>query len=80
MRASSTNTCRMAAAGYSVVTSRPSDITMATVIAFSKFPVNAMPLDERFEHIDAFWRRWLRRPTLLAAYADRNSGVPELDT
>ena len=53
---------------------------MATAIAFSKFQVNAMPLDERFEHIDAFWRRWLRRPTFLAAYADRNSGVPELDT
>jgi len=56
-----------------------SDITMATAIAFSKFPVNATPLDERFEHIDAFWQRWKRRPTFLAAYADRNSGVPELD-
>jgi glutathione S-transferase len=56
-----------------------SDITMATAIAFSKFPVNATPLDERFEHIDAFWQRWQRRPTFLAAYADRNSGVPELD-
>ena len=31
-----------------------SDITMATAIAFSKFPVNATPLDERFEHVDAF--------------------------
>ena len=30
-----------------------SDITMATAIAFSKFPVNATPLDKRFEHIDA---------------------------
>jgi glutathione S-transferase len=56
-----------------------SDVTMATAIAFSKFPVNATPLDERFEHIDAFWQRWMRRPTFLAAYADRNSGVPELD-
>ncbi len=36
-------------------------------------------LDERFEHIDAFWQRWQRRPAFLAAYADRNSGVPELD-
>jgi hypothetical protein len=52
---------------------------MATAIAFSKFPVNATPLDERFEHIDAFWQRWQRRPTFLAAYADRSSGVPELD-
>jgi glutathione S-transferase len=56
-----------------------SDITMATAIAFSKFPVNATPLDERFEHIDLFWQRWLRRPTFLAAYADRHSGVAELD-
>ena len=43
-----------------------SDITMATAIAFSKFPVNATPLDERFEHIDAFWQRWQRRPTFQA--------------
>ena len=56
-----------------------SDITMATAIAFSKFPVNATPLDERFEHIEAFWQRWQRRPTFLAAYADCSSGVPELD-
>lgn len=38
-----------------------------------------MPLDERYERIDAFWRRWQRRPTFLAAYTDRSSGVPELD-
>jgi hypothetical protein len=50
------------------------------VIAFSKFVVNAMPLDERYKHIDAFWQRWLRSPMFLAAYANRNSGVPELDT
>jgi glutathione S-transferase len=56
-----------------------SDITLATAIAFSKFPVNATPLDERFEHLDAFWQRWQRRPSFQAAYADRNSGVPELD-
>ena len=56
-----------------------SDITLATAIAFSKFPVNATPLDERFEFIDAFWRRWQTRPTFLAAYADGQSGVPELD-
>ena len=56
-----------------------SDIKMATAIAFSKFPVNATPLDERFEHVDAFWKRWQIRPTFQAAYADRNSGVPELD-
>ncbi len=56
-----------------------SDITLATAVAFSKYPVNATPLDERFEHVDAFWRRWLTRPAFLAAYADRQSGVPELD-
>ena len=56
-----------------------SDITLATAIAFSKYPVNATPLDERFEHLAAFWQRWLGRPAFLAAYADRNSGVPELD-
>ena len=56
-----------------------SDMTMAVAIAFSKFPVNATPLDERFEHIDAFWKRWQRRPSFQAAYADRQSGVPEID-
>lgn len=56
-----------------------SDMTLATAIAFSKFPVNATPLDERFEHLDAFWRRWQLRPSFQAAYADRQSGVPELD-
>ena len=56
-----------------------SDITLATAIAFSKFPVNATPLDERFEHLDAFWRRWQARPAFIAAYADRSSGVPEID-
>jgi glutathione S-transferase len=39
-----------------------SDITLATAIAFFKFPVNAAPLDKRFEHTDAFWRRWQTRP------------------
>lgn len=56
-----------------------SDMTLAAAIAFSKFPVNATPLDERFEHLDAFWKRWQLRPSFKAAYADRNSGVPELD-
>jgi len=57
-----------------------SDITLATAIAFSKYPLNATPLDERFEHLDAFWRRWQLRPAFKAAYADRSSGVPELDS
>jgi glutathione S-transferase len=41
--------------------------------------INATPLDERFEHLDAFWRRWQLRPSFQAAYADGNSGIPELD-
>jgi glutathione S-transferase len=57
-----------------------SDITLATAIAFSKFPVNATPLDERFEFLDAYWQRWTKRPSFQAAYADRNSGIPELDS
>ena len=56
-----------------------SDMTLATAIAFSKFPVNATPLDERFEHLDAYWKRWQLRPSFQAAYADRSSGVAELD-
>jgi glutathione S-transferase len=55
------------------------DITLATAIAFSKFPVNATPLDERFEFLDAYWKRWQQRPSFKAAYADRQSGIPELD-
>ncbi len=38
------------------------DITLATAIAFSKFPVNATPLDERFEFLDLYWKRWQKRP------------------
>ena len=56
-----------------------SNMTMAVAIAFSKFPVNATPFDERFDHVDAFRQRWQRRPSFQAAYADRQSGVPELD-
>jgi glutathione S-transferase len=49
------------------------DITLATAIAFSKFPVIATPLDERFEYLEAFWRRWQGRPSFQAAYADRKN-------
>jgi glutathione S-transferase len=54
------------------------DITLCTAIAFSKFPVNATPLDERFEHLDALWQRWKTRPSFQRAYADGNSGLAEL--
>ena len=54
------------------------DITLCTSIAFSKFPVVATPLDERFEHLDAFWQRWKNRPAFRAAYSDGNSGLDEL--
>ena len=55
------------------------DITLATSIAFSKFESIATPLDERFEHLDAYWRRWQQRPAFQAAYSDGKSGVKELD-
>jgi glutathione S-transferase len=55
------------------------DITLATAIAFSKFPVNATPLDERFEFLDAYWQCWQQRRSFQAAYADRQSGIPDLD-
>lgn len=55
------------------------DITLCTAIAFSKFPSNQTPLDERFEHLDYFWRRWQNRPSFKASYADGNSGLVELD-
>ena len=54
------------------------DITLCTAIAFSKFPVNATPLDERFEHLQAIWTRWQARPSFQAAYADGGSGLEEL--
>ncbi len=55
------------------------DITLCTAIAFSKFPVNATPLDERFEHLDALWKRWQGRDSFRKAYADGGSGLDELD-
>ncbi|MBB4860951.1 glutathione S-transferase [Novosphingobium chloroacetimidivorans] len=54
------------------------DITMAAAIAFPNFPVNATPLDEGFEHDDGC-SALDAPPAFLAAYADPNSGVPELD-
>lgn len=54
------------------------DITLATAIAFSKFPVIATPLDERFEHLARVWTAWQARPAFRAAYADGQGGVPEL--
>jgi glutathione S-transferase len=54
------------------------DITLCVAIAFSKFPVNATPLDERFEHLDALWQRWQQRPSFQRAYADGGSGLDEL--
>lgn len=54
------------------------DITLCIAIAFSKFPVNATPLDERFEHLDAIWKRWKARPSFQTAYADGGSALEEL--
>ncbi len=55
-----------------------SDITLCTAIAFGKYPGNDTALDERFEHIDAYWKRWKERPSFTRAYADGNSGLAEL--
>jgi glutathione S-transferase len=55
------------------------DITLCTAIAFSKFPVNATPLDERFEQLDRFWNRWKGRESFRRAYSDGGSGLAELD-
>ena len=54
------------------------DMTMCVAIAFSKYPTNKTPLDERFEHIDAYWKRWQRRASFKAAYSDGASGLNEL--
>ena len=54
------------------------DITLCTAIAFSKFPVVATPLDERFEHLAAFWQRWKDRDSFRSSYADGHSGLDEL--
>lgn len=54
------------------------DMTLCTAIAFSKFPVNATPLDERFEQLDRYWKRWKDRASFRAAYADGGSGLAEL--
>ena len=56
-----------------------SDITLCTAIAFSKFPVNNTPLDERFEYLDYYWNRWKERDSFKRGYADGGSGLEELD-
>ena len=77
---SSTSICRTAASGCSAATNRPFRTSPWRPRSPSPSSRSTQPpLDERFEHIDAFWQRWQRRPTFLAAYADRSSGVPELD-
>ncbi len=55
------------------------DITLAVSIAFSKFPVNNTPLDERFEYLDYYWNRWKERDSFKRGYADGGSGLEELD-
>ncbi len=55
------------------------DITLATTIAFSKFPANNTPLDERFEYIDYYWKRWKERDSFKRGYADGGSGLEDLD-
>lgn len=54
------------------------DITLCVAIAFSKFPVNNTPLDERFEHLERMWKRWQERPSFKTGYSDGGSGLDEL--
>ena len=54
-----------------------SDMTLCTAIAFSKFGPNATPLNERYEHLDRFWRTWKSRDSFKTAYAD-GAGLDEL--
>ena len=56
-----------------------SDITLCTAIAFSKLAVNATPLDERFEHLDSYWGRWMELSSFQDAYNDGQSGLSEID-
>lgn len=44
------------------------DITLCTAIAFSKYPTNNTPLDERFEYIEQIWKRWQERDSFLAIH------------
>ena len=53
------------------------DMTLCTAVAFSKFGPNHTPLDERFEHIDRFWKNWQAQESFRAAYAD-GGGIEEL--
>ncbi len=55
------------------------DITLCVTIAFSKYPTNNTPLDERFEYIERIWKRWQERDSFKKAYADGLSGLAELD-
>ena len=54
-----------------------SDMTLCTAVAFSKFGPNHTPLDERFEHIDRFWKTWQEQDSFRSAYAD-GGGIEEL--
>ena len=52
---------------------------LATAIAFSKFPANNTPLDERFEYLGYYWNRWKERDSFGRGYADGASGLEELE-
>ena len=55
------------------------DMTLCAAIAFSKFPIIATPFDERFEQLDRYWTHWKTWPSFARAYADGQSGLPELN-
>ena len=55
------------------------DITLCATIAVGNYPVMATSLNERFEFIDHYWRRWQKRPSFRAAYGDGYSGLKDID-
>lgn len=55
------------------------DVTLCVAIAFSKYPGNDTPLDERFEHLDRFWKNWKERESFKTGYSDGASGLEELE-
>ena len=55
------------------------DITLCATIACGNYPVMATSLNERFEFIDRYWRRWQTRPSFRSVYADGYSGMKDID-
>ena len=54
------------------------DITLGTTITVGNYPVIGVALNERYEHIDTYWRRWMQRPSFQQTYKDGTHGVPQI--